>query len=109
MLLLLPRAIATSNLALSSSSSSWYHYCPSSSAARQLFDVHAAAAAKSTSSDIIKSETSYRLFGAKLRKHVILSRRVGRLRRHNGLPRTKTINKKQHQATTISSTIQAWM
>ena len=87
MLLLLPRAIATSNLALSSSSSSWYHYCQSSSAARQVFDVHAAAASKSASSDIITAETTYR-FGAKLRKHAIFSRR-----RHSGLPRTKTINR----------------
>jgi hypothetical protein len=92
MLLLLPRAIATSNLALSPSSSSWNHnYCPSSSAARQLlFDVHAAAT-KSASSDIIKSETPYR-FGVKLRKHAIFSRRLGR-RRHNGLPRTNTVNR----------------
>lgn len=87
MLLLLPSA-TTTTLVLSSSASSWY-YSPSTS--RQLFHVHAATDAKSNSSDIITAETSYR-FGAKLRKHGIFSRRrVGR--RHNGLPRTKTINK----------------
>jgi hypothetical protein len=97
MLLLLPRATTTAKLAALSSASYWYqsrtccipnqksrqcyNYCLPSSAARQLFHVHAAAT-KSASSDL----TSYR-FGAKLRK------RVGRRHRHNGLPRTKTINR----------------